>query len=83
MQVQSSTEPPKKLAQGERPIMADGNEYNLFTLKESGSPLEIVYPSEGTPFDRRQRRRDDGRAASERGAALQSFLFYARGASSS
>jgi iron(III) transport system substrate-binding protein len=25
MQVQSSTEPPKKLAQGERPVMADGN----------------------------------------------------------
>jgi iron(III) transport system substrate-binding protein len=27
MQVQSSTEPPKKLAQGERSIQADGNEY--------------------------------------------------------
>lgn len=50
MQVQSSTEPPKKLALGERPIMADGNEYNLFTLKESGKPVEIVYPTEGTPF---------------------------------
>ena len=50
MQVQSSTEPPKKLAVGERPIMADGNEYNLFMLKESGNPVEIVYPAEGTPF---------------------------------
>jgi iron(III) transport system substrate-binding protein len=50
MQVQSSTEPPKKLALGERPIMADGNEYNLFTLKESGKPIEIVYPTEGTPL---------------------------------
>src|SRR6266849_565464 len=50
MQVQSSTEPPKKLAQGERAIMADGNEYNLFLLKEKGSPLEIVYPTEGTPL---------------------------------
>jgi iron(III) transport system substrate-binding protein len=50
MQVQSSTEPPKKLAVGERPIMADGNEYNLFTLKESGKPIEIVYPTEGTPL---------------------------------
>jgi iron(III) transport system substrate-binding protein len=50
MQVQSSTEPPKKLAVGERPIMADGNEYNLFTLKESGHPVDVVYPSEGTPF---------------------------------
>lgn len=50
MQVQSSTEPPKKLAIGERPVMADGNEYNLFILKEGGSPVEIVYPAEGTPF---------------------------------
>jgi iron(III) transport system substrate-binding protein len=50
MQVQSSTEPPKKLALGERPIMADGNEYNLFTLKESGQPVDVIYPSEGTPF---------------------------------
>jgi iron(III) transport system substrate-binding protein len=50
MQVQSSTEPPKKLAQGERAIMADGNEYNVFLLKEKGSPLEIVYPTEGTPL---------------------------------
>ena len=50
MQVQSSTEPPKKVAQGERSIMADGNEYNAFFLKESGSPVEIVYPAEGTPL---------------------------------
>src|SRR6266516_3923174 len=28
MQVQSSTDPPKKLALGERAVMADGNEYN-------------------------------------------------------
>ncbi|HZN48763.1 MAG TPA: extracellular solute-binding protein [Ramlibacter sp.] len=50
MQVQSSTEPPKKLAQGERPVMADGNEYNVFVLKESGVPIEPVYASEGTPI---------------------------------
>jgi iron(III) transport system substrate-binding protein len=50
MQVQSSTEPPKKLAQGERSIMADGNEYNMFMLKESGVPVEIVYATEGTPI---------------------------------
>src|SRR3954468_20436840 len=29
MQVQSSADPPKKLALGERAVMADGNEYNL------------------------------------------------------
>lgn len=50
MQVQSSTEPPKKLAQGERPIMVDGNEYNMFMLKESGVPVEIVYAAEGSPI---------------------------------
>jgi iron(III) transport system substrate-binding protein len=50
MQVQSSTEPPKKLAQGERSIQADGNEYNMFSLKESGVPVEIVYATEGTPI---------------------------------
>ena len=49
MQVQSSTEPPKKLAQGERPVMADGNEYNVFQLKETGVPIEPVYAAEGTP----------------------------------
>jgi iron(III) transport system substrate-binding protein len=50
MQVQSSADPPKKLALGERSVMADGNEYNLFQLKEKGEPVEIVYPAEGTPL---------------------------------
>ena len=49
MQVQSSTDPPKKLALGERAVMADGNEYNLIQLKEAGQPVEVVYPTEGTP----------------------------------
>jgi len=50
MQVQSSTDPPKKLALGERAVMVDGNEYNALQLKESGKPVEIVYPTEGTPM---------------------------------
>jgi iron(III) transport system substrate-binding protein len=50
MQVQSSADPPKKLALGERAVMADGNEYNMFQLKEKGDPVEIVYPAEGTPL---------------------------------
>src|SRR5205807_4921677 len=50
MQVQSSADPPKKLALGERAVMADGNEYNMFQLKEKGDPVEIVYPSEGAPL---------------------------------
>ena len=50
MQVQSSADPPKKLALGERAVMADGNEYNMFQMKEKGDPVEIVYPTEGTPL---------------------------------
>jgi iron(III) transport system substrate-binding protein len=50
MQVQSSADPPKKLALGERSIMADGNDYNLVQMKEKGEPVEIVYPAEGTPI---------------------------------
>jgi iron(III) transport system substrate-binding protein len=50
MQVQSSSDPPKKLALGERAVMADGNEYNMFQLKEKGDPVEIVYPTEGVPL---------------------------------
>src|ERR1700676_4774395 len=34
MQVQSSADPPKKLALGERAVMADGNEYNIFQIRE-------------------------------------------------
>jgi len=49
MQVQSSADPPKKLDLGERSVMADGNEYNIFQLKEAGRPVEPVYASEGSP----------------------------------
>jgi iron(III) transport system substrate-binding protein len=49
MQVQSSTDPPKKLALGERAVMADGNDYNVVLLKEAGQPVELIYPAEGTP----------------------------------
>jgi iron(III) transport system substrate-binding protein len=49
MQVQSSTDPPKKLALGERAVQADGNDYNLLQLKDAGQPVEPIYPSEGTP----------------------------------
>jgi len=50
MQVQSATDPPKKLSLGERSVMADGAEYNILLLRESGQPVEAVYPAEGTPF---------------------------------
>lgn len=50
MQVQSATDPPKKLALGERAVMADGGEYVLLQLKEAGRPVEPVYATEGTPL---------------------------------
>jgi iron(III) transport system substrate-binding protein len=50
MQVQSASDPPKKLALGERAVQADGNEYNILQLKEAGRPVEPVYAAEGTPL---------------------------------
>jgi len=50
LQVQSASDPPKKLALGERSIMADGIEYGMFQLKETGKPVEIIYPLEGSPI---------------------------------
>jgi iron(III) transport system substrate-binding protein len=49
LQVQSAAEPPKKVAQGERPIAADGGEYLPLQMIKKGAPLALVYPSEGTP----------------------------------
>src|ERR1051325_7661142 len=50
MQVQSSADPPKKLALGERAVMADGNEYNIFQIAEKGGPVAPVYATEGVPL---------------------------------
>ncbi len=50
MQVQSASDPPKKLALGERAIMADGIEYGAFQLKETGKPVDVIYPVEGSPL---------------------------------
>jgi iron(III) transport system substrate-binding protein len=50
MQVQSASDPPKKLALGERAIMADGIEYGIFQLKETGKPVDVIYAAEGSPL---------------------------------
>jgi len=50
MQVQSMTDPPKKLSLGERAVMSDGAEYVLALLKEGGKPVEPVYATEGSPL---------------------------------
>ncbi len=50
MQVQSSADPPKRLALGERAVMADGNEYSIFEIGEKGGPVAPVYATEGSPL---------------------------------
>ena len=49
-QLQSTTATPKSLASGERAVMVDGNEYNMFIEIDKKSPVKVIYPSEGTPF---------------------------------
>jgi len=50
MQVQAAVDAVKKLALGERSIMADGSEYAALFTKEAGNPIEVVYPAEGSPL---------------------------------
>lgn len=50
MQLQSASDPPKKLSLGERAVMADGVEYLVLQQKEAGNPVEPVYAAEGTPL---------------------------------
>jgi len=77
MQVQSSTDPPKKLALGERAVMADGNDYNLIQLKERGDPVEVVYPRHAV---RLWADRDlQVRAEPERRAPVPELPAFARG----
>jgi len=50
MQVQSATEPPKKVAQGERPVQVDGAEYVVLNMQEAGAPIRPIYAIEGSPI---------------------------------
>lgn len=49
-QLQSTTAPPKSIASGERAVMIEGNEYNMFIEIDAKSPVKIIYPKEGSPF---------------------------------
>jgi len=49
MQVQSATDTPKRIALGERAIMIDGAGYLVIRGKETGQPVDVIYPAEGTP----------------------------------
>ena len=79
MQVQSATDPPKKLALGERAIMADGGEYVALQLKEKGDPIEIVYPTEGTPLIVGPNALFQNAPNPNAARLLQSYMFSAEG----
>ena len=49
LQVQSATEPPKRLEAGERAVAVDGSDYLFWMAKERGLPIEVVLAVEGTP----------------------------------
>jgi iron(III) transport system substrate-binding protein len=49
LQVQSATEPPKRIEAGERAIAIEGSDYLFWMAKERGQPIEVVLPVEGTP----------------------------------
>jgi iron(III) transport system substrate-binding protein len=49
LQVQSATEPPKRLSAGERAVAVDGSDYLFWIAKEKGQPIEVVHAVEGTP----------------------------------
>jgi iron(III) transport system substrate-binding protein len=50
MQVQSASDPPKKLGLGERAVQVDGADAILLQIKEQGQPVEVVHASEGSPL---------------------------------
>src|SRR5262249_35968966 len=50
VQMQSSRDPPNRLAHGESAVQADGTQSQLLLLRERGAPVEIVYAGEGTPL---------------------------------
>jgi iron(III) transport system substrate-binding protein len=79
MQVQSATDTPKRVLLGERPVMVDGNEYNVLIANEAGKPIAPVYAAEGSPLIAMPSA--IFRAAPHPNAArlFQSFLFSAEG----
>ena len=83
MQVQSATDPPKKLALGERAVMADGGEYNLIQLKESRPAGRDRLSDRRHSADRRAERRLQECAQSERGAVVPVLYASRSNASSS
>jgi len=79
MQLQSATDTPKKVILGERPVMFDGNEYNVLISKESGKPIEPIYVTEGSPLVAMPSAIFAAAPHPNAARLFQSFLFSAEG----
>ena len=77
-QLQSTTAPPKTLASGERAVMVDGNEYNMFIEMQNKSPVKVIYPVEGTPFVSSPTAVFAGAPHPNAARVLQNFLYTAK-----
>ncbi len=79
MQLQSATDTPKKVILGERPVMFDGNEYNVLIANESGKPIKPVYVTEGSPLVAMPSAIFTAAPHPNAARLFQSFLFSAEG----
>jgi iron(III) transport system substrate-binding protein len=77
-QLQSTTAPPKSIASGERAVMVDGNEYNMFIEIDAKSPVKIIYAKEGTPFVASPSAIFSAAPHPNAARVLQNFLFTAK-----
>src|SRR6185436_11141320 len=77
-QLQSTTAPPKSIASGERAVMVDGNEYNMFIEMQAKSPVKIIYAKEGTPFVTSPTAIFAGAPHPNAARVLQNFLYTAK-----
>jgi iron(III) transport system substrate-binding protein len=77
-QLQSTTATPKSIASGERAVMVDGNEYNMFIEMNAKSSVKIVYAKEGTPFVTSPSAIFADAPHPNAARVLQNFLFTAR-----
>jgi iron(III) transport system substrate-binding protein len=50
MLVQSASDPVTKVSSGERPLAINGTDYSYFIDKKKGNPVEVVYPTDGSPL---------------------------------
>jgi len=77
-QLQSTTATPKSIASGERAVMVDGNEYNMFIEIDAKSPVKIIYAQEGTPFVTSPTAIFAGAPHPNAARVLQNFLYTAK-----